>query len=433
MRAGRPAGLRRGRGSALIVVLALALAPAGVGWAAGGQSGPLEALLQRAADAVARGEPIAAVDAYRRALQIDPGAVTAAENLALLLADHGDLDGAIHVLDATLARKPLEGSLHYHLALLIFRREQRPNTDAIASLERARELGYTRPHLYLLLGRVARVQGDADGAVAHLRQGLAGAPDDPELLRELGLALAAREELAEAAGVLALATTLAPHDPAIAGDLAGVLLRSGRATEALQALAPFAATDDPALVYLVGQAQGELGMPEARATLGRFAELQRRRKEIEEEGARAMAEVGSGLSSWESGDLDAAAAHFQRALAERPGWPPALAYLAAARLESGQVSAAVELAETVLETDPENAQALMVLGRAKLPVSPAEGLVLLERAVERYPFRVVCLLTLAEAYADTERYAGAEALLERAASVEPENPWLAALRARLAR
>lgn len=373
-------------------------------------------------------EPVEAATAYREALEANPDSVPAAENLASLLADHGDLDGGIHVLTAALDRQPLAGSLHYHLALLIFRREQRPNEVAIQNLERAQELGYTQPHLYLLLGRVARVLGESDRAAAFLRNGLSQAPEDPELLRELGLALAAREELTEAVDVLARAAALAPNNAGFAVDLAGVLLRAGRPSEALRILAPFDERDDPDVLYLVGRAQGDLGLPAARETLRWFQELKRRQKDETEASARAMAEVSQGILSWAAGDLEAAARDFERALAERPGWPTALSYLAAARLESGEVRAAINLAEEVLEVDPDNAQALVVLGRARMRTAPAEGLVLLERAVQRYPFRVVCLLSLAEAYAETGRHADAEALLARAARVEPENPWIVEIR-----
>ena len=66
-----------------------------------------------------------------------------------------------------------------------------------------------------------------------------------------------------------------------------------------------------------------------------------------------------------------------------------------------------------------------------MPTSPEEGLAFLQRAVERYPFRVVCLLSLAEAYVESGQRQEAEALLERAAQVEPHNPWIAEIRARL--
>ena len=150
-----------------------------------------------------------------------------------------------------------------------------------------------------------------------------------------------------------------------------------------------------------------------------------------EAGERAMAEVNQGIARWGEGNLVAAAAYFERALAERPGWPPALSYLAAARLEAGQLDDAVTIAEELLAADPGNSQALMVLGRARLASDPAEGLRLLESAVGMYPYRVVCLLTLAEAYLQSGQPDPVPALLDRAVEIEPGNPWVADLRQRL--
>ena len=372
------------------------------------------------------GDPVAAIDVYREAVALDARILPAIENLAALLADHGDLDGAVYLLTTALQQHPDAASLHYHRALLVFRREQRLVSPAIEGLQRALGLGYSRPHLFLLLGRVARVGGDAAAARKLLQQGLDQTPEDTELLHEMGLSLAALGDLDASVEHLASAARLAPTNPDLAVDLARVQLRAGRPTEVLTLLGRF--NDEPDALYLFGQAQQALGRPEAKATLERFQALQARAKVAREAEARAMVEVGAGVERWDAGDIGSAAGHFERALLERPGWATALSYLAAARLESGETDTAIELATTLLASNESNAQALMVLGRARLSLSDATGLALLERAAKLYPYRTICLLTLAQAYVDLGRDSDAAPFVDRAARIEPDHPWVAELR-----
>ena len=374
-------------------------------------------------------DPVGGIDAYRQAIALEPRLVPAVENLAALLANHNDLDGAIYVLQAALEYRPDAASLYYHRALLMFRREERLVAPAIEDLARARALGYTRPHLYLLLGRVARIGGDAAAARTLIQKGLDQTPQDTELLRELGLSLAALGEIENAAEMLAEAARLAPADTSLAVDLGRVYLRAGQPANVLTLLRGL--NHVPDALYVIGQAQQALGRPEARATLEQFQAIQARAQATGEAESRAMVEVGAGVESWDNGDIKSATSHFERALIERPGWATARSYLAAARLESGQTDAAIELATALLASDESNAQALMVLGRARLSSSIAEGLALLERAANLYPYRAVCLLTLAQAYLDRGRNSEASSLVERAARIEPDNPWVAELRRHL--
>ena len=144
-----------------------------------------------------------------------------------------------------------------------------------------------------------------------------------------------------------------------------------------------------------------------------------------------MVEVHAGVEAWGAGELGAAAPHFEAAAGSVPGWTPAGAYLAAAVFELGDVNRAVSIATEILRGEPRNAQALMVLGRARMLSAPGEGLELLEKAVELYPFRPVCLLTLGEAYATLGRQAEALALAEQAGDIDPDNTWARQLRDRL--
>lgn len=377
------------------------------------------------------GELPEAVAAYRAALDIRPDHLPAIENLAFLLADQGDVPGAVFVLTVAIDRLPDEASLHYHRSLLILRQGEGPDDVAVEGLRRARELGYSKPHLYLLLGRVERLRQAISAAVEFLDLGLAQAPEDMELLREKGLTLAASGDLEASALALSHALRNAPAATDVAADLANVYLRAERPNDALAVLEAYGGSDDLDLVYLLGRAQRALGRPEADATLRRHQQLQSRVQAKREADTRAMVEVNTGIELWGENDLAGAGHAFERALSHRPMWPTARAYLAAAQLEMGDIRGAAELATSILESEPRNAQALMVLGRARVATSPAAGFELLERAVALYPYRVVCLLTLADAYLAGGRRHEAMDLVRRAGEVEPSSAWVVALRRRL--
>lgn len=379
------------------------------------------------------GEPVAAMEAYRRAWEKAPDLVAAAENLAALLRRRGSLDEAEHVIREALRERPEAGSLHYHLALILFDRDQRLTEPAVGALARARELGFRQPHLFLLLARVARHSGESAKAETLAREGLELAPEDPGLAHELGMALAARGRPAAAVPWLRRAARGSPDDVGLAEDLAMVQLRAGDAAGAATFLERSLREhpDAPELLYLLARAQREIGDPDAETTMRRFEERQAEARARRSAGERAMAEVREGVERWGEGRLDEAAARFRAALEERPGWIPAKGYLAAALLELGRVEEARALAGEIRETDPDNAQALLVLGRSALEEDPRRAVELLEEAVALYPYRVVCLLSLAEAYLARGRREDAGRLLDRAEGVEPDNAWLQALLSRV--
>lgn len=394
--------------------------------------GRADVLVELGAALDGAGRRVEAISAYREALEMSPGLVPAAEGLALLLADGDDLEGAVFVLEAALERRPDVGSLHYQLGLLLSRQEEGITNAAVEHLERARELGFTKPHLYLLLARIARANEGAGAATELLAKGLELAPADPQLLREAGSIRAALGDPEGAAEALERALALGPPDVQLVAELARVYLQAGRAAEAVDLLRRSGIDRDADLLYLLARAERAVGDPAAEETLRRYREEAERDRAREAAAARSLAEVRAGVVAWQRGAVDSAATHFEAALEIRPRSSIALAYLATARLAQGRSEEAVRLGDRLLAAEPDNAQALMVLGRARMETSPAEGLAFLERAVRRYPFRAVCLLTLAEAYAQLGRAADARTLLDRAEQVAPGDPWIDEIRGRLA-
>lgn len=72
----------------------------------------------RAARALQQGNKEQARAAYRTALDLNPGDAVAANNLALLLREHGQFHEAVKLLQTGLEYSPDTAELHYNLAVI---------------------------------------------------------------------------------------------------------------------------------------------------------------------------------------------------------------------------------------------------------------------------------------------------------------------------
>lgn len=117
------------------------------------------------------------------------------------------------------------------------------------------------PEALLEQGRAARRSGDAEAALVPLEAAARLAPDDADILLELGLAYYATNRLAQADRTLARAQEVAPTYRDVILARSRVALARGRSREALRLAEPLATAGDAEAQGLVVQAQA---MPEAR-------------------------------------------------------------------------------------------------------------------------------------------------------------------------
>jgi tetratricopeptide (TPR) repeat protein len=226
------------------------------------------------------GDGVGAIAAYWRAVGIDPALALAWENLAVALLRSNRLTEAEQAVGAALRHHPENGSLRYHRALTQFLRGGNLPESAVEDAERARALGFERPHLYAMLGRVAAARGEHDRARELLQRGLELDPRDRVLRREMGLTLAAQGDLAEAINWFRRVLAEHPADPQLSVDLGRLLLRTGLAREAAEVVDRSIERhpEDPALLYLLARAQQSLGDPAAAETFKRFQDVTRENK-----------------------------------------------------------------------------------------------------------------------------------------------------------
>ena len=128
-----------------------------------------------------------AADAFRRALQIEPGLALARINLGIALFNVPDLPAAQKELQAAIALAPSAPQPHYVLGLLA-KTQNRPE-EAIAAFQKV--LGIDRDDVgaNVNLGQLYAQQRKYPEAIAVLRTGLAAEPYNATALYNLGTAL----------------------------------------------------------------------------------------------------------------------------------------------------------------------------------------------------------------------------------------------------
>jgi predicted CXXCH cytochrome family protein len=161
-----------------------------------------------------RADAAGAESEYRAALRLDPFFAPAAINLADLYRQLGrDGDGE-RTLREALSRSPQDASLHHALGLTLVR--LRRNDAALDELHQAAVLDPGQPRYAYVYAVGLNSAGRRDEALAVLKEGLRGHPNDLDLL---SAALNFSREKGDAAAALGYAEQMArlrPDDPRLA-------------------------------------------------------------------------------------------------------------------------------------------------------------------------------------------------------------------------
>lgn len=208
-----------------------------------------------------RGEPEAAVAAFRRALELRPDDATAANNLGNALLALGRADEARTVLVAAVDRHPRDPDLRTTRGLLHLQAGEW--AEAERQLRAAVDLAPGYALAQSNLGQALAARGDAAGAEAAFAAAVRLAPEDPGFRNNLANHLAALGRTAEAGGHFLAAERLAPGDALTLFNHACLLQRTGRTAEAIARFeAALAARPDyPEALVNLGAALEQAGRP----------------------------------------------------------------------------------------------------------------------------------------------------------------------------
>jgi len=174
-----------------------------------------------------RGDVGGAIEQYERAIAIEPSSARAHNNLGVAYEKVGRIDLAIrHLLAATRGEPPYSkawvnlGNLYVHQGRL---------DDAIAAYRTAVQLKPESVEYRVSLGNALARKGDEAGALAEYRAALAADPSSPDAHLALGIAAGRQGRLDEAIAHLETAARLAPTDEVVRHNLAHAYRLKGTA------------------------------------------------------------------------------------------------------------------------------------------------------------------------------------------------------------
>ena len=170
------------------------------------------------------GDRIAALAAYRRALEIDPWFMQATFNMTSLLNRMGRNEEAEAVLRDSLKLFPEEGELHYSLGLLLAELERME--DALKALTEAGRLIPSNPRIHYNRGLVFKELGRPSEAENALLAALALTPENPQISHALVLIYQEQGDWAAAKRFAEKMVELRPDEPSYRDILQSVIEQS---------------------------------------------------------------------------------------------------------------------------------------------------------------------------------------------------------------
>jgi predicted TPR repeat methyltransferase len=287
-----------------------------------------------------------ALQAYERALALDPGNLDACVGLGYVFNERGDYASAKATLAKALTIDPDHADVHYMLGTIA--RHEGDVTAAMQHFERAIEcrpdFEFAHRDLFTLLSQ----RGEAQRAREVIDRAAASCPTAAGLHYARSKMFAEQGDHAQAIASLRRASELAPAHVAYHKDLADALAKSGDADGAIASYDK-AVWFDPdffearvALAdMLVRHARPDAAIPHYHAAIGLRAD-------------HAPAHVNLGVALRARGKLDEAIASYRRAIDIDPRLVVAHVNLGNDLMTKGANAEAIATFEKVLELDPRN-------------------------------------------------------------------------------
>lgn len=157
----------------------------------------------------------------RSMLRREPASIALRDDLALMLADVGDLDGAEQTFRETLLRRPNSASARFNVGMAILARGD--PAEAVRYFESALAADASHGPSHFQLGLLRQAQGDLTRAAEHLDAAVLSRPSDAEVMLAAGVLDAMRRNEQRSVRRLRVALELRPDWPNAQAALAAVL------------------------------------------------------------------------------------------------------------------------------------------------------------------------------------------------------------------
>ncbi len=291
---------------------------------------------------------------YQEVLRLAPDHVDALHLLGVVLLQSGRFEQALIPIRRAIALDPNRAEAHHDLGFAL---KNRGNLDeAVSCYRRAIALKPDYVEAVINLGNVQFGQGSLDAAIASYKLAAALKPNNALVHLNLGSAFKRQGKLDEAivsyGRSIALEATLAEAHI----DLGDLLKNQGNLDDAIDcfrraiALKP----DSPEIHNALGTALDEAGKPDE--AVGCF----RHTLALKPDHPEALAKLASLLRK--SGKLDEVVCHYRQAIAVRPDYALAWVNMGLAYFEMGDVTRAVEAADTAARFSIQELQVKFALG-----------------------------------------------------------------------
>ena len=180
-----------------------------------------------------QGELDRAIAEYRKSVEINPLNASAYTNLGVALTRTGKLDEAVDALTKSVAIRPANATAQSNLAAALIEKGQ--TDEAVQHIREALEANPEFADAHNMLGIVLARAGKLDEAISHLEAAVANTPDSLEYHFNLGRVLAARGRFADATPQFEQAVTLSNgQEPQSLEMLAAMYSEAGRFREAAE-------------------------------------------------------------------------------------------------------------------------------------------------------------------------------------------------------
>lgn len=175
-----------------------------------------------------------AVEEYRRACALDPKHAAWFDHFAVSLALTGDPDGALANWQKSLSLNPSNFNVEIEMGVMLAEKGQ--VEDGIAHLRKAVEIAPAEAETHNALGSELAKAGQMDAALEQLQKAVALSPTSAPYYANLGHFLESRGDVSAAVTALEKAVQLSRgNEPHFLADLAEAYNQAGRLVEAIQA------------------------------------------------------------------------------------------------------------------------------------------------------------------------------------------------------
>jgi tetratricopeptide (TPR) repeat protein len=396
---------------------------------------------------VRRGQLDKAYQQATQAVEIEPGAVEGRLLLAGIVAALGRDQEAREIYTRIINDEPKTQEAYLYLAAL--HSKAGDNNQALAILEKLIQKNPNSVMGYYYLGRVHAAAGRLPEAERYFREALRRNPRSELVLTDLGLIQEMQHRPDEAAELYRKVIEVDPENAVARRRLASLLVGQKRLDEALGEFRELERVEsDPVETRVkIGLIYFEKGDFERAATefnlvLGSnpgnfrvryylgvvYAETRETQKAIEQlqqvpPGTDLYPDAQLQLASiaQKAGDLDRAVAYVHTALQARPDATYMLELLVSLERERKRIPDAIEIAQRLVATDPNNDRYVFILGALYDEAKDHEAsLVEMRRAIEINPRNAAALNYLGYSLAESgNQLDEAEKLIRRAIAIDP--------------